>query len=110
MFDPLLLPPCWAFTKALLGRRVPHAVMTSARTLAKKTAFDRMASSLSHSPSPHARRAPPKVFAAGAADSWLPATVLGVQGLLDGLQVLDLAGEPARMATRILADLGASVV
>ena len=33
-----------------------------------------------------------------------------MQGLLAGLRVLDLAGEPARMAARILADLGAEVV
>src|SRR2546430_2030018 len=29
-----------------------------------------------------------------------------MQGLLAGLRVLDLAGEPARMASRILSDLG----
>ena len=31
-------------------------------------------------------------------------------GLLDGTRVIDLAGEPAAMAGRILADLGADVV
>ncbi len=33
-----------------------------------------------------------------------------MQPLLDGLRVLDLAGEPAAMAGRVLADLGADVV
>jgi crotonobetainyl-CoA:carnitine CoA-transferase CaiB-like acyl-CoA transferase len=33
-----------------------------------------------------------------------------VQPLLDGLRVVDLAGEPAAMAGRVLADLGADVV
>ena len=31
------------------------------------------------------------------------------ESLLDGLRVLDLAGEPAQMAARILGDLGADV-
>ena len=31
-------------------------------------------------------------------------------GLLEGTRVIDLAGEPAAMAGRILADLGADVV
>ena len=31
------------------------------------------------------------------------------ESLLDGLHVLDLAGEPAQMAARILGDLGADV-
>ena len=52
----------------------------------------------------------PELRSPGVGDEGATATATGTEALLQGVRVVDLAGEPAALTGRILSDLGAEVV
>src|SRR5438105_10883608 len=118
----LAFDPCWAFTNALLGSRVPQACRTRA-----EIGMSRSSLYLRRAVPSRRRRRPPTIPL--PVTRCMARTTLGIRhhaapflafgygqrrmgenALLSGLLVLDLAQEPGRTGARILGDLGAHVV